>query len=73
MILVSQFCFTTAEVLSILSLDSPVGYTASFYCTFVSHVWNVLHKVCRDLSELRHLVSETDGGGVLYEGEGLTV
>ena len=45
------------EVLKIMLLDCPNSQSLTFYETFVNHVWNVFNTVCRDASELCHLVS----------------
>ena len=47
----------SGEILTIMSLDCPEGEPLPFYRTFINHMWNVFQCVCRDLRELRHLVS----------------
>lgn len=45
------------KILKIMELDCPSHQPLPFFQTFVQHIWNVFHIVCRDLFELRHLVS----------------
>ena len=48
----------TYETLVIMEMDlKSFGTRPRPFClTYVNHIWNVFHNVCRDLSELRHLV-----------------
>ena len=49
------------ETLAIIGRDCPQDKPPMYYHTFVNHIWNVFNSVCRDLSELRHLVSYWSG------------
>ena len=50
----------TAETLAIMEMDlRSFGERPRPFCqTYINHIWNVFQNVCRDLSELRHLVWE---------------
>jgi hypothetical protein len=49
-----------AETLVIMEMDlRSFGERPRPFCqTYIHHIWNVFQNVCRDLSELRHLVWE---------------
>lgn len=40
-----------------MTLDTPDGYSRAFYSSYVNLLLSIFHMACRDLSELRHLVS----------------
>ena len=50
--------YSQNELIEIMSQDCPDGYTKDFYVTYCRLVVSVFYLACRDLSELRHLVSE---------------
>lgn len=45
------------EALDVLALGCPEQHSPLFYRTFIHHMWNVFSHVCRDISELQHMVS----------------
>ena len=45
------------ETLAIIARDCPADIEPQFFAQFVSLLWGVFHGPCRDLNELRHLVS----------------
>ena len=49
--------YSHMELIEIMSLDCPKGYTKDFYGSYCRLLISVFHLVCRDLNELRHLVS----------------
>ena len=51
--------YSQNELIEIMSQDCPDGYTNDFYGTYCRLVVSVFYLACRDLSELRHLVSGT--------------
>lgn len=48
----------TGNLQKILSHDHPPEYSADFYAAYINILLGVFYTVCRDLKELRHLVSE---------------
>ena len=53
--------YTKAELLQIMARDSPSSYPVEFFKAYCQLLMSVFYSVCRDLNELRHLVS----GGIL--------
>ncbi|KAJ2877532.1 hypothetical protein FB639_003714, partial [Coemansia asiatica] len=49
--------YTKQQMLDILVKDCPVGEPESFFLTFVEAIYEVFHRNCADLNELRHLVA----------------
>lgn len=47
----------TDELLRILVRSAPAEYSLDFYQMYLNLVLSVFHMVCRNLSELQHLVS----------------
>eukprot|EP00795_Rhopilema_esculentum_P011675 gene11675-21930_t len=47
--------YTQKELVKIMSLVCPVGYSTEFYASYCQLVISVFHPVCRDLNELKHL------------------
>ncbi len=45
------------ELIEIMSLGCPDGYTKDFFASYCRLLISVFHLACRDLNELRHLVS----------------
>jgi hypothetical protein len=45
------------ETMDILMADCPSGVTTDFYRSYVGLILSVFYHVCRNLCELRHLVS----------------
>lgn len=52
-------CFA-GELHEILSRDKHPSYSAEFYSSYITILLGVFYSVCRDLRELRHLVSSLD-------------
>ena len=53
--------YAKAELLQIMARDSPSSYPVEFFKAYCQLLMSVFYSVCRDLNELRHLVS----GGIL--------
>ena len=51
--------YTQKELVKIMSLVCPVGYSTKFYASYCQLVISVFHPVCKDLNELKHLVCMT--------------
>ena len=49
--------YTRAELLEIMCLDAPAEHPKEFYTGYCQLLLSVFYNVCRDLKELRHLVS----------------
>ena len=49
--------YTKQELLQIMSKDSPSDQPREFYAAYCQLLLSVFFSVCRDLNELRHLVS----------------
>ena len=47
----------TEETLRILSMDCKNEELSSLHKKFLDHLWEVFNTVCRNLSELRYVVS----------------
>ncbi|KAJ8046876.1 Origin recognition complex subunit 5 [Holothuria leucospilota] len=47
--------YSKNELLEIMTLDTPEGFSKAFYSSYVNLLLSVFHMACRDLSELRHL------------------
>ena len=53
-------CFSsTEELVTILSTDCPAEYPEGFYNMYVNLVLSIFHYACRNLTELKYLVSDT--------------
>ncbi|KAJ2082027.1 hypothetical protein H4R24_001886 [Coemansia sp. RSA 988] len=50
-------CYTKQQILEIIEKDCPVGEPVKFFLTFVDAIYEVFHRNCADLNELRHLVA----------------
>ena len=48
--------YSKSDVVSIIELDCPDGYSKEFYSPYCRLVVDVFYMVCRDAKELRHLV-----------------
>lgn len=46
-----------ADLLRILSLDRHPSYSPEFYSSYINILLGVFYSVCRDLREMRHLVT----------------
>ena len=51
--------YSKAELLQIMAKDCPLSYPMEFYKAYCQLLTSVFYSVCRDLNELRHLVSVT--------------
>ncbi|KAJ2235399.1 hypothetical protein H4R99_002601 [Coemansia sp. RSA 1722] len=49
--------YTKQQILDILVKDCPEDEPESFFLTFVDAIYEVFHRNCADLNELRHLVA----------------
>ncbi|XP_033646773.1 origin recognition complex subunit 5-like [Asterias rubens] len=47
--------YTKNELLHIIAKDTPEGYSADFYSSYVNLLMSIFYMVCRDLNEIRHL------------------
>ncbi|KAJ2805082.1 hypothetical protein H4R20_002236, partial [Coemansia guatemalensis] len=50
-------CYTKRQILEIIEKDCPAGEPVKFFLTFVDAIYEVFHRNCADLNELRHLVA----------------
>ena len=51
------YCHATVETLRILSMDCKDEELSGLHHKFLDNLWEVLNTVCRNLNELRYLVS----------------
>lgn len=51
--------YSKAELLQIMAIDCPASHPVEFYKAYCQLLTSVFYSVCRDLNELRHLVSGT--------------
>ncbi|KAJ2001599.1 hypothetical protein GGI04_003674, partial [Coemansia thaxteri] len=49
--------YSKEQILQVLAKDCPLEEPAGFFLTFVDAVYEVFHRNCVDLNELRHLVA----------------
>ncbi|KAI8321070.1 hypothetical protein GQ54DRAFT_195746 [Martensiomyces pterosporus] len=49
--------YSKQQILDILAMDCPEGEPQPFFLTFVDAIYEVFHRNCVDLNELRHLVA----------------
>ena len=56
-IFLHKFCIISEELLEIMSLDCPPNYEVPFYKNYCNLLLSVFYLPCRNLRELRHLVS----------------
>ncbi|KAJ1663925.1 hypothetical protein IW140_003812 [Coemansia sp. RSA 1813] len=49
--------YTKQQILDIVAKDCPVDEPMPFFMTFVDAIYEVFHRNCADLNELRHLVA----------------
>ena len=50
--------YSKMELLQIMARDCPPSYPVEFYKAYCQLLTSVFYSVCRDLNELRHLVSD---------------
>ena len=50
--------YSKVELLQIMMLDCPADHPKEFYTAYCQLLLSVFYSVCRDLNELRHMVSE---------------
>ena len=50
--------YSKHELLQIMSRDCPIDQPKEFYAAYCQLLLSVFYSVCRDLNELRHLVSQ---------------
>ena len=51
--------YSKTELLQIMARDCPSSYPVEFFKAYCQLLMSVFYSVCRDLNELRHLVSES--------------
>ena len=49
--------YTKEEVIDIATLDCPADEDAHFYRAFTTTMYELVHRPCRNLNELRHLAT----------------